>query len=129
MRPTAPTRPSLARRVFGRLAMSADELQDDEIKVDLASQGGTPAELLAERQVATVCGAVRSTTLRPKGDVAALVVELYDGSRPVNLVWLGRREIAGISPGARLRATGRVTRHRGHLAIFNPAYEILPPTG
>lgn len=121
-------RSSLVRRMLGRLTMSADELQDDEIRHDLLREGGTPAVLLAERQIATVCGAVRSTTLRPKGDVAALVVELYDGSRPVNLVWLGRREIAGICPGARLRATGRVTRHRGDLTIFNPAYEILPPT-
>ena len=55
----------------------------------------------------------------------ALVVDLYDGSRTINLVWLGRRTIGGIEPGTYLRASGRVTYTRGIPTIFNPSYEIV----
>ena len=53
----------------------------------------------------------------------------YDGSRTINLVWLGRRTIGGIEPGTYVRATGRVTTMRGVPTIFNPAYEIVPLRG
>ena len=52
-------------------------------------------------------------------------MELYDGSGTVTLVWLGRREIAGISPGRQLRATGRITTNGGRRVIFNPRYELV----
>ena len=68
-------------------------------------------------------------TLRPRVNVPALVVDLYDGSRTINLIWLGRRTIGGIEPGTYLRATGRVTFTRGIATIFNPAYEIVPSRG
>ena len=52
-------------------------------------------------------GTVRSVTLRPRVNVPALVVDLYDGSQALNLVWLGRRTIGGIEPGTYLpRAAG-----------------------
>ena len=36
-----------------------------------------------------------------------------------------RREIAGISPGRKLRATGRITSNDGRRVIFNPRYELV----
>ena len=84
---------------------------------------------LQDRQVATVSGTVRAVTLRPRVNVPALVVDLYDGSQTINLIWLGRRTIGGIEPGTYLRATGRVTFTRGIATIFNPAYEIVPSRG
>ncbi len=122
--------PSTDRGPLGRLAerltRSTHELEDRELQADVDRVGATPIDRLANRQRADVCGTVRSVTLRPRVDVPALVVEIYDGSRPLHLVWLGRREIAGISPGAKLRATGRVSYYRGIPTIFNPSYEIVP---
>ena len=37
-------------------------------------------------------------SLRPRVDVPALDVELWDGSDALHLVWLGRRSIPGIAP-------------------------------
>ena len=68
-------------------------------------------------------------TLRPRANVPALVVEIYDGSKALNLIWLGRRRIAGIAPGTYLSAQGRVTYRHGTPTIFNPAYEIRPVRG
>ena len=64
--------------------------------------------------------------MRPRSNTPALVVEVYDGSQSLNLVWLGRRQIRGIEPGAYLRATGRVCLREGVPTIFNPAYELRP---
>ena len=47
----------------------------------------------------------------------------------VRLVWLGRRTIAGIEPGRRLRASGLVSRVDGRALIFNPRYELAPKQG
>lgn len=122
-------KPGLLSRVTARLARSESELEDAALQEDTGRLGGTPICDLADRSEASVCGAVRSVTLRPRLNVPALVVELYDGSKTVNLVWLGRRRIGGISPGTYLTAHGRVTFKRGIPTIFNPAYEIKPDRG
>jgi predicted thioesterase len=65
-------------------------------------------------------------TLRPRAGVPALEAELYDGSGSLYVVWLGRRHIAGIEPGRRLRIHGMVTEAEGQRAVFNPRYELVP---
>ena len=119
----------LLSRVAARLVRTEAELEARELQEDTGRLGATPIVDLADRSQATVCGAVRSVTLRPRVNVPALVVELYDGSKTLNLVWLGRRRIGGIVPGTYLTAHGRVTYKHGIPTIFNPAYEIKPDRG
>ncbi len=114
---------------FGRFARSAEEVEAEELQAEAMSHGSSRMCDIKDREVATVCGTVRSVTLPPRVNVPALVVDLYDGSQTVHLVWLGRRTIPGIEPGSSLKATGRVTHRRGAPTIFNPAYEILPAHG
>ena len=122
------TTPVYARREEprGRFAKLGDRLTRSSKEDESERQGATPICDLPNRERADVCGTVRSVTLRPRADVPALVVEIYDGSRPLHLVWLGRREILGIHAGVQLRATGRVSYYRGIPTIFNPFYEIVP---
>jgi hypothetical protein len=54
-----------------------------------------------------------------------LEAELFDGSGSLILVWLGRREIAAISPGRSLEVRGRIGRHGGDRIIYNPRYTLL----
>jgi hypothetical protein len=122
-------RAGLLSRVTARLARTESELEAHELQEDTSRLGATPIVDLADRSEASVCGSVRSVTLRPRVNVPALVVELYDGSRILNLVWLGRRRIGGIVPGTYLTAHGRVTYKHGIPTIFNPAYEIKPDRG
>lgn len=56
----------------------------------------------------------------------ALEAELYDGSGSISVVWLGRRHIAGVEPGRRIRVHGMVTESEGNRAVFNPRYELVP---
>jgi hypothetical protein len=81
---------------------------------------------LPDRRLACVCGTLRSVTLRPRAGVPALVAELYDGTGTLTVVWLGRRQVPGISAGRRLRVRGRVAQRDGRPVVFNPAYELLP---
>ena len=128
-RPSQDAKTGILSRLTARLASTASELEDQELKQDTWRLGATPIAALEDRKAASVCGAVRSVTLRPRVNVPALVVELYDGSRALNLVWLGRRRIAGIVPGTFLTAHGLVTYKHGIPTIFNPAYEIKPVRG
>jgi hypothetical protein len=96
---------------------------------DAADAQVVPIREARPRARVTVIGEVRTMSLRPRVDVPALDVELWDGSDALHLVWLGRRRIPGISPGIRLRATGRVTLQRRTVTIFNPAYEVIGRVG
>jgi hypothetical protein len=120
---------SALARLGDRLTKTVGEMEADELREDASRQGGTPITALVDREVASVCGSVRAVTLPPKKNVPALVVDLYDGSKSLHLVWLGRRTIGGIEPGTFLKARGRVTFVKGVPTIFNPAYEIVPSRG
>jgi hypothetical protein len=119
----------LLSRVAARLGRTESELEARDLQEDTGRLGRTPIVDLQDRKEASVCGSVRSVTLRPRVNVPALVVEIFDGSKTLNLVWLGRRRIGGIVPGAYLTARGRVTYRHGMPTIFNPAYEIRPDRG
>lgn len=71
-----------------------------------------------------VAGRLRAVVYNPRETVPTLEAELFDGSAAIELVWLGRRRIAGVEPGRRLVARGRVGVHDGRLAIYNPWYEL-----
>ncbi|HET7069890.1 MAG TPA: OB-fold nucleic acid binding domain-containing protein [Nocardioides sp.] len=79
----------------------------------------------ADRTPVRLRGTLRTVTLRPRGGVPALEAELFDGSGSLILVWLGRREIAAISPGRSLEVRGRIGRHGGDRIIYNPRYTLL----
>lgn len=116
----------LLRRLGERLTKSTDELHADNLRAQARSRGTTAIDTLADRQVATVSGTIRCVSLRPQSTAPALVAELFDGSTTLVLIWLGRRKIRGIEPGASVQVTGRVCHREGRATIFNPAYDLLP---
>ena len=117
------------RRLVDRVTRSPDEVDGARLRRQATDSGCVHVREVEPRTVATVEGEVRSVTLRPRSDTPAMVVELWDGSDPVQLVWLGRRRILGVDPGVRLRVTGRVSLHRGRPTIYNPVYTIVARTG
>lgn len=121
---------SRLRRFAERLRRDNSEASGPvEPRRDAADAQVVPIREARPRARVTIIGEVRTMSLRPRVDVPALDVELWDGSDALHLVWLGRRSIPGISPGIRLRATGRVTLQRRTVTIFNPAYEVIGRVG
>jgi hypothetical protein len=113
------------RRAVRRLASEDSELEADDLQRQVAADGATRVARCRERELVTVLGRVRSLTLRPRAGTPTLEVELYDGSGTLTLIWLGRREIAGINPGQQMRATGRISVAGSKRVIYNPRYELV----
>ncbi len=117
-------RPSLLHRLTASAQrLDAADLQDD-VEERCCSRMG---DLRRGRDV-QVFGRLRSVVYTPSETVPTLEAELFDGSDTLTLVWLGRRRIAGVEPGRKIMARGRVGLHDGRLAIYNPWYELLAPT-
>jgi hypothetical protein len=91
---------------------------------DTARAGLLPIAEAPDRERVTVQGTLRTVTLRPRGGVPALEAELYDGSGSILVLWLGRRRIAGISPGRAIRVEGRIGVHDGARVMYNPRYDL-----
>jgi hypothetical protein len=102
--------------------------RSEPLSKEPAPAGSVPIAECRERHDATVAGRVRSVRVQPWGGVASLEATVVDGSGgTITAVFLGRRGVPGIQPGARLALTGRVGSHHGRRALLNPRYEILAP--
>ncbi len=121
---TSVARPSGLRQRLRRWRAGEVELEAAELLTESEDLGATAIRQCSSGERVTVAGTLRTVTLRPHGGVPALEAELYDGSATVQLVWLGRRRIAGISPGRSVVVHGRVTDQRRGPTIFNPSYEL-----
>jgi amino acid transporter len=118
------------------LTADRDALHAAEVRAEITEitpQTGpgrcTPIADSEDRQVVDVAGVLRAVTLRPHGTSQVMEADLWDGTGSVSLIWLGRREIAGIQPGRRIVVHGRLTCIRGERAIYNPSYELRPTAG
>jgi RecG-like helicase len=112
--------------MLNRFSSTQEELQSRELQQDTVAVGCTPIQQCHDRQVVTVTGTLRAVTLRPRAGVPALEAQLFDGSGALDVVWLGRRSIAGIEPGRKIIVSGRVSVNRGRPVLFNPKYELRP---
>ncbi len=108
---------------------SRAEIEASDERKHAEGTGCTAVAQVRDRSRVDLFGVLRSVTLRPRLGVPALEAELFDGTGSVRLVWLGRRTIAGIEPGRRLRASGLLSRVDGRPLIFNPRYELAPKQG
>jgi hypothetical protein len=125
---TTEAAPGRLRRALKKLSATPDEMEADEIGEAREKVGGCQTiEGLHDREMVTVFGHVKHVTLAPRAGTPTLEAALYDGSGVVTLVWLGRRTIAGVKPGASLVAHGRVSCTEGRRIIYNPRYELRAP--
>ncbi len=113
-------------RALAKLSAGNEQLLAEDAQERSAAMGGTPCASLSGRRRASVSGTLRTVTLRPRAGVPALVAELFDGTGTLTVIWLGRREIPGIVPGAAVRVEGFVGCDDGTKTLYNPRYEIVP---
>jgi len=77
------------------------------------------------RERVTVAGKVYSVRVQPRAGSPSLECTLKDASGQIVLVFMGRRHVAGVEPGALISATGMVGQRSGRLEILNPDYRLL----
>ena len=91
-----------------------------------APAGTVPIARITPRQQAKVAGRVRSIQVQPWTGIPTLELTIIDtAGDTLTLVFLGRRQIAGIQPGAHLFVEAMVASRSGGLSMLNPTYEIL----
>jgi RecJ-like exonuclease len=112
------------RRMVRRLTSDVGDLDADDLSAEVTRSGCDRACDSSTGEAVTVKGRLRSVEICPRGSVATLEAELFDGTEGVTLVWLGRRRIPGIEPGRTVRASGRVAVRDGRKVIYNPYYEL-----
>jgi hypothetical protein len=125
---TTEAAPGRLRRALKKLSATPDEMEADELGEAREKVGGCQSIVgLHDRELVSVYGHIKHVSLAPRAGTPTLEAALYDGSGIVTLVWLGRRTIAGVKPGANLVAHGRVSCHEGRRVIYNPRYELRAP--
>jgi amino acid transporter len=103
----------------------AKEITRQVAPVSHYEENVTPIGEIEWRKRAHVQGQVTSIKTAPSGGAPLLEVEVWDQTGGVTLHFLGRREIAGLEVGSKLRAEGMVGEEEGVLTILNPSYELL----
>lgn len=119
-------RPSRLRGLWSRLGSTLEERDAIALRTTSERLGVVPLDRAQDRRRVSVHGSIRSITLRPWVGAPALEAELYDGTGSVTIVWLGRRQLAGIDCGRTLTATGLIAQHEGRRVMYNPRYELDP---
>lgn len=80
----------------------------------------------SERQVVRVSGTVEALEVKQRAASRWLEAQLFDGTAPLTLVWMGRQEVPGIEVGRRMVVEGRVSKDEaGRCRIMNPMYTLL----
>lgn len=103
-----------------KIEQHAQSLHEGEL-----ARGSVRVADLEDRKIATIVGTIRSLILRPSSGVKSLEAEIEDGTGFVVVVWLGRRSIAGVSPGSDIEVRGLISRDSKGWRIFNPTYKLL----
>ncbi|MGH3655261.1 MAG: OB-fold nucleic acid binding domain-containing protein [Micromonosporaceae bacterium] len=116
------------RRFLRRLMASEAELEAEELQRETQRTGCTRASEAGRGQTVTVTGRLRTVVYTPRTNLPTLEADLFDGTDAITLVWLGRRQIAGIEPGRQLIATGRVALRDDRKVIYNPHYVLEAST-
>jgi amino acid transporter len=89
-------------------------------------EGAVPIGTVQERQRVRVAGRVHALRVQPWSGQPTLECTVTDASGRIVVVFLGRRQIAGIEPGTRLVLDGMVGNRSGQLVMMNPDYRLLP---
>jgi amino acid transporter len=117
-----------ATAVAGRQHDSTETLDADQ-QLELsgsATDGIIPIGGVKWKQRVTIEGRIKIVQV---GTAAgkSLEAQVFDSSGGMRLLFFGRTRIPGIEPGSIVRASGTVGEYKGHLALANPRYELLPP--
>ncbi len=124
---TTDRRPFGLRRLLRRLTASEAELDAEELQRGSVEAGCCPAALARRGDLVSITGRLRTVVYTPRDTLPTLEADLYDGSDVVTVVWLGRRQIAGIEPGRRLTVQGRIAMRGERKVMYNPYYSLEPP--
>ncbi len=123
------------RKFAEKFTKPVDEQDREHLVTWCAERGGSPLDGLTLRQPVRIAGEIRSVRIVPRAGAASLEATVQDGRGTITAVFLGRRKIAGLSPGRRVLLEGVVANNRNQTAgikgqgsnclMYNPVYQLL----
>jgi RecG-like helicase len=113
------------KKMVQRLTKPIDELDREHLTEFCEARRLAPMDEVQERSRVHVGGEVRSVRIVPRAGAPALEVTISDGRGSVVAVFLGRRKIAGLSPGRKVAIEGMAGRDGSQIVVVNPEYEFL----
>jgi hypothetical protein len=113
------------KKMVERLTKPVAEIDREQLTAFCDARQLLPMDDIAARTRVRVGGEVRSVRIVPRAGAAALEVTVSDGRGSVVGVFLGRRKIAGLSPGRKVMFEGVAARDGKRYLVFNPVYELL----
>lgn len=79
---------------------------------------------LKARAIVRVRGRIVAIRVEPRDSAPQLTARLDDGTGRIDAVFMGRRDVPGIEPGAIVTIEGRVSDGEDTPRIFNPEYTL-----
>jgi RecG-like helicase len=117
------------RNFAKRFTTPMADLDNESLRLFCVGQAScTQISEIEPRSEISVMGEISSMRIVPHNGSPWLEATLSDGTGHLMVMWTGRREIAGVTPGKRLIVTGRAapTRPGSHtMRLMNPAYELV----
>jgi OB-fold nucleic acid binding domain len=112
------------RSAFRKLTTPVEELDRERRREQCVLAGATPCVEVTPRALARVAGEVSSVRIVPRSGAPSLEVSINDGYGRATAIFLGRRHLAGLSPGRRVAFEGRVQADPNRIVLVNPVYEL-----
>lgn len=113
------------RKFVEKFTKPVDEQDREQLETWCAQRGGVPLDALELRRPVRIVGEVRSVRIVPRSGAPAMEATIADGRGTVTVVFLGRRKVAGLSPGRRAQFEGVVSTRAGVRLMYNPTYQLL----
>ena len=90
-----------------------------------AAQSVTPIVDAAPRVPVSVRGKIRSVRVQPSAGVHTIELKIVDDTGELVVVFLGRRQIAGLEVGRSVEVYGVIGEYRGTPRMLNPTYRLV----
>ena len=113
------------KKMVERFTKPVEDIDREQLTAFCDARQLAPMHDIAPRTRVKVGGEVRSVRIVPRAGAPALEVTVSDGRGAVVGVFLGRRKIAGLSPGRKVAFEGVAARDGKRYLVFNPIYELL----
>ncbi len=113
------------KKMVSRLTRPVEEIDRENLTAFCDARQLAAMDAIEPRTRVKVGGEVRSVRIVPRAGAPALEVTVSDGRGSVVGVFLGRRKIAGLSPGRKVAFDGVAARSGKRYLVFNPIYELL----
>ena len=117
---------SLRDRARKKLTSSTSDLDRARLQDRYNGLDFTHIDECPRRVPVRIVGEVQGIRVVPRSGSPSLEVTVADGTGKAIAVFLGRRQLPGVTPGRTVVLEGVGRHDAGRTVLLNPAYTILP---